>query len=191
MSIKGISPSSSIEEKTAWAETCYREFRNLLLKDKTTVDLLKRQIKATHASSIMMKKAGIADICRECERNEGGSCCGAGMENRYDGWLLLINLLLDARLPKERYDPSSCFFLGETGCLLRARHVICVNYICRKITDRIDQNRINALREKEGEELNTLFLLNEHIKQVLTFNGHTAEKKPVQSGTVLRPAEGR
>ena len=167
MSIKGVSLSSSIEEKTAWAETCYRGFREQLLRDKTTVDFLRRQRKATHASYLMMKKAGIVDICRECERNEGGSCCGAGLENRYDGWLLLINLLLDSRLPKERYDPPSCFFLGATGCLLRARHVICVNYICKKITDRIDQNRINALREKEGEELNILFLLNEHIKQVL------------------------
>ena len=97
----------------------------------------------------------------------------------------MINLLLDSRLPKERYDTSSCFFLGSTGCLLRARHVICVNYICKKITHRIDQNKINDLREKEGEELNILFLLHEHIKQVLTFNGHTAEKKPDQGRTVL------
>ena len=167
MSIIDLSPSSSIEDKIAWAETCFREFRELLLKDKTIADLLKKQKKAIQASYKMMTEAGIVSVCRECERNEGGSCCGAGVENRYDGWLLLINLLLDATLPKDRYDPSSCFFLGSTGCLLSARDVICINYICKKITDRIDQNKINALREKEGEELGILFFLHERIKQVL------------------------
>jgi len=113
-----------------------------------------------------MTAAGIVDLCSECERNEGGSCCGNGLENNYNGWLLLINLLLNVTLPKKRHDPKSCFFLGKTGCTLLARHVICVNYICKKITDRIDPQAIKALRKKEGEELNTLFLLHENVKKI-------------------------
>ncbi|MBA7644220.1 hypothetical protein ES703_51962 [subsurface metagenome] len=91
--------------------------------------------------------------------------CSMGI--KYDGWLLLINLLLDVRLPKKRHDKESCFFLGEGGCLLKARHVICVNYLCKKITDQIDPHKLNALREKEGVELDILFLLNERLKIVL------------------------
>ena len=114
-----------------------------------------------------MAASGIADECRQCEHDEGGSCCGAGLENKYSGTLLLINLLLGAKLPSKRTGPSNCHFLGDEGCRLLARHVICVNYICRKISDRIDPERIAILREAEGRELDILFLLNERVKKLL------------------------
>lgn len=164
---KEISLSSPIEEKIVWADYYLQNFGGQLLKDESIVDLLNRLRSAIYYSHREISDAAIADICRECEQNEGGSCCGAGLENRYDGWLLLINLLLETRLPRKRYDPESCFFLGETGCLLKARHVICVNYLCKKITDRIDPQKIMALQEKEGEELGILFLLNERIKRLI------------------------
>lgn len=113
-----------------------------------------------------MTKTGIPEICRKCEKDEGGSCCGAGLEDKYDRWLLLVNLLLGIKLPKNRYDTKSCFFLGEGGCLLKARHVICVNYLCKKITDQIDPHKISVLREKEGIELYALFILNERLKKI-------------------------
>lgn len=166
MNIRQPPLSSPIEEKIAWAENCYNKSDSQFFKDRTIIDLLDRLKKAIQTSHEEMTAAGIVDLCRECERNEGGSCCGAGLENKYDGWLLLINLLLNVKLPKKRHDPESCFFLGETGCLLLARHVICVNYVCNKIADRIDPQAIKALREKEGEELNTLFLLNENVKKI-------------------------
>lgn len=158
--------SSPIEEKIAWAEDCYEKFGSKFFKDRTIFDLLERLKKAVQNSREEMTAAGIFDLCSECERNEGGSCCGNGIEDKYDGWLLLINLTLDVRLPKKRHDPKSCFFLGKDGCILLARHVICVNYICKKITDRIDPHTIKALRKKEGEELNTLFLLHENVKKI-------------------------
>ncbi len=167
MSIKGVSLSSPIEKKIAWGEYCYKKFADQILKDKTIADLLIKLKSAISASHKEMARTAIADICRECEENEGGSCCGAELENRYDGYILLINLLLGVGLPNERYDSKSCFFLGESGCLLQARHVICVNYLCKKVTDRIDPHKIIALREKEGEELDFLFRLNERIKKIL------------------------
>lgn len=157
----------SIEEKIDWAEKYYKVFSGSLIQDKPIVDYLTRIEDAIQTSHKEMRETGILDICRDCEKNEGGSCCGAGLENKYDGWLLLINLLLDVRLPKKRHDKESCFFLGEGGCLLKARHVICVNYLCKKITDQIDPHKLNALREKEGIELDILFLLNERLKAVL------------------------
>ncbi|OPX37437.1 MAG: hypothetical protein B1H12_04910 [Desulfobacteraceae bacterium 4484_190.2] len=167
MNINEVSLSSPIEEKIDWAEHCYKSFRGQLIQDKPIVDYLKRLVDAIQASHKEMGEAGILDICMDCEKNEGGSCCGAGLENKYDGWLLLINRLLDVRLPRKRHDKESCFFLGESGCLLKARHVICVNYLCKKITDRIDPDKLNALREKEGIELDILFLLNERLKRIL------------------------
>lgn len=166
MNIRQPLLSSPIEEKIAWAENCYEKYGRRLFEDRTITDLLARLQRDIQGSRKEMTAAGIVDLCRECELNEGGSCCGAGLENKYDGWLLLINLLLNVRLPEKRHDPKSCFFLGNTGCMLQARHVICVNYVCKKITDRIDPEAIKALREKEGEELNALFLLHERIKGV-------------------------
>jgi hypothetical protein len=159
--------SRSVKEKIAWAETCYQEKGGLFLRDERSVTLLNRLEEAVCASRAAMVSAGVADECRTCEEREGGSCCGTGLENKYDATLLLINLLLGIQLPKRRSDPSSCLFLGSDGCLLIARHVICVNYLCKKIEERINPSKIAVLREKEGVELECLFLLHERIKRKL------------------------
>jgi hypothetical protein len=160
-----ISLESPVDAKIAWAEKRYHEVMGDLLRDQKTAELIHKLKGAIHASHKEMAEAGVVKECGNCEEREGGSCCGAGLENRYDGFLLLINLLLGVKLPKQGYDPSSCFFLGEQGCLLFARHVICVNYLCKKITDQIDSEKIAVLQEKEGTELELLFHLQERIKK--------------------------
>ena len=159
--------SRSVEEKIVWAEKCYEEKGGLFLRDERSATLLGRLKGAVRASRTAMAVAGITDECRRCEEREGGSFCGAGLENKYDGTLLLINLILGIQLPKQRSDPSSCLFLGPEGCLLIARQVICVNYLCKKIENRVNSSRIALLREKEGGELECLFFLKEHIKEKL------------------------
>jgi hypothetical protein len=114
-----------------------------------------------------MSGCGLVQACAECETLEGGSCCGRGIEEHYDGYLLLINLLLGANLPTERRDSSSCFFLGPKGCELSARHVLCVNYLCRKATDRVDPRALALLREVEGVQLESLFLLHERVREIV------------------------
>ena len=166
MNATGVSLSSPIEEKIAWAQYYHQKFGVQLLKDESILILKAGLEDAIHASHRAMEDAGVVGMCRECEELEGGSCCGAGLENRYDGWLLVINLLLGVELPQERRDPGSCFFLGKAGCLLKARPVICVNYLCEKITHRIDPLKIKIPQEREGVELNTLFLLTEKLKNV-------------------------
>jgi hypothetical protein len=156
-----------VDEKIGWAEQCLLEQKPRLLREDKLKELLDGFRHAADASHQAMLNAGLVDECRLCEEREGGSCCGAGLENRYDGILLLINLLLGIKIPHEKYDPSSCFFLGQQGCLLIARHVICVNYLCNKATNRIDPRKISTLREKEGLELERLFLLHERIKKIL------------------------
>ena len=114
-----------------------------------------------------MLRSGIVDCCRECEEKEGGSCCGAGLERHFSGILLLINLLLGETLPLEREQPSSCFFLSRTGCLLSARHVLCINYVCDKITSRMKPDQLAALRDAEGEEILLLFRVNETLRKLV------------------------
>jgi hypothetical protein len=167
MTFREISIKSSIKEKILWAETCYRTKRDLLQGDKKIIELLEKFGKAAEESHDFMAEIDILGECRTCEEMEGGSCCGAGLENRYSGILLVINLLLKQKLPSQRSDPQSCFFLKKRGCSLLARHVICVNYLCKKITDRIDPKKIGIMREKEGRELELLFLLNERVKETL------------------------
>ena len=162
-----ISADSSIEKKISWAAHSYRKYRDILIDDKNIRHLLEKFRKASSESQKEMIETGLVNLCRECEEEEGGACCGKGIENRYSGTLLLINLLLDVRLPEKAPDSKSCFFLGEKGCSLSARHVICINYVCKKITDRIPGQVLNNLREKEGAELDILFMLNEKIKSVL------------------------
>ena len=106
-----------------------------------------------------------------CERDEGGSCCGAGLEDRYDGVTLLVNLLLGAELPARRPDPASCLFLGADGCRLLARDVICVNFICKKIADEVSPQRLGPLREREGIELEILFALHARLTELLAEGG--------------------
>ena len=167
MTCIAISADSSIEEKISWADTCYRKYKKILLEDEKIQKLLGDFQKASSGSLKEMIDIGLVEECRKCEEEDGGACCGKGIENRYSGTLLLINLLLEVKLPQRAPDPRSCFFLGTKGCSLRARHVICVNYICKKITDTIPCQTLNSLREKEGTELDILFILNEKIKSVL------------------------
>jgi hypothetical protein len=167
MAIKEIPLSSPIKDKITWADRVCDMSGSNLLDDPEVKNLIEKFRKAALTSQREMVRSGIADECRDCDVNENGSCCGKGIEDRYTGILLLINRLLGIELPVKRYDPAGCFFLGNEGCLLLARQVICVNYLCGKITDKITPSGIAPLRDSEGKELQLLFLLTERIRAVL------------------------
>jgi hypothetical protein len=165
--LKPVPLSSPIAHRLEWANHIFRRFKDHLAADATSAVLLSRLRTATEASAARMLDSGLVQTCAECETLQGGSCCGRGLEDHYDGYLLLINLLLGANLPEERRDPQSCYFLGPKGCMLAARHVLCVNYLCRKATDRIDSKALATLRELEGVQLETLFLLHERVRKLV------------------------
>jgi len=156
-----------IVEKIVWAEDFHSLSRDELLRDSKISDLMLKLRAAIHDSRCEMAGRGIVGICRDCDQKEGGSCCGYGLETYYDETLLLINLLLGVGLPKERAESTSCFFLSANGCRLLARHVICINYVCEKITDRFHPQELASLREKEGVEVELLFRLNEEMKKYI------------------------
>ena len=159
--------SGTVEEKVAWTRAAYSSWGGLLGEDDEVARLLHRLDREIACSRSAMRAGGLALACRTCEETEGGSCCGAGIERKYDGYLLLVNLMLGADLPEKRFDPKGCFFLDAEGCCLTARHVICINYLCKKITDQVDWEALSLLREAEGAELDTLFFLHERIKKLI------------------------
>jgi len=159
MSISNPRAVDSIAARVAWAEARFRERGEHLRADVGVAGLLERLGAATRRSHDAMTRAGVVAECATCEQEEGGSCCGAGLETRYDGVTLLINLLLGTALSHERGDPWSCLFLGPYGCTLRAREVICINYLCRKIADKLARSEVEVMHNCEGEEIAILFRL--------------------------------
>ncbi|RLB41903.1 MAG: hypothetical protein DRH12_07035 [Deltaproteobacteria bacterium] len=174
----------TIEEKIAWAETQFVTSKAWFFSDTVLTGLLEKFRSARADCRFLMAEAGIIDICRRCEQEEG-SCCGAGIEDRYDKWILLANLLLGARLPRKRWKEDSCFFLGPWGCVLTARHAICVNYLCKNITDEVEPDKIALLREREGKELELLFFICERLRKIIRKRGQQGRAGLTDSGRVL------
>jgi hypothetical protein len=167
VSIAGDPHGASIQERYAWALEQYQLYGARLREDEV-VDRLLTELRAhVAASRETMIAAGLVEDCRVCEKEKGGSCCGRGMEDHYDGVLLLINLLLGAHIEEEWRDEVSCLFLGPTGCRLSARDHICVNYLCIKVGERISPPALAEMRKRQGLELHTLFALTDHLATLL------------------------
>ena len=167
MALREPSLESPVEQKISWARGVFHRLRQDLLGDPVLAEKLSMLKGAVLQSRSEMARLGIGNHCRACEEKEGGSCCGAGIENHYSAALLLLNLLLDAELPDTREDSQSCFFLSGAGCRLLARHVLCINYLCYRITSRISAQELGALREKEGVEVGLVFAAHERIRSKL------------------------
>ena len=167
MSIAGDPRGGSIQERHAWALEQHRLYGARLREDDTVARLLVELPARVAVSRESMIAAGLVEGCRICEEEEGGSCCGRGMEAHYDGVLLLINLMLGAVIETEWRDQESCLFLGPTGCRLPARDHICVNYLCVKVGERISPPALAEMRKRQGRELDTLFRLTDHITTLL------------------------
>jgi len=152
--------------RITWAEGIYSDAGDKILDDPVVKDLIKRLKEKIVERKRQMIICGMRDICKRCEEEEGGSCCGKGLEDRYNEWMLLINKLLGCELPHERYKPDSCFFLGKDGCVLMAPHVLCINYICKKIENTIPKDKLVKLRNIEGEMIELIFKLHEYLIKI-------------------------
>jgi hypothetical protein len=169
MSQESVSQSSppSIYEKIEQTHELYSACGDSLRQNRSVRTLLNTLQECIENTKDSMLKFGVVAECKHCEEQEGGSCCGTGIENKYDVELLLVNLLLEASLRDQQPGQNSCYFLGEKGCTLRARHVLCVNYICEKLQKKLTREQLIELQTCAGEELDTLFILHEVIKKRL------------------------
>lgn len=168
MTDKNPAPATvSIEEKVRLADELFATRGPALSNDSRICDLMEALSRKIEASSKAMVDFGIVGACRQCDEEEGGSCCGAGIENRYSPVLLLANLLMGVPLSHERLVPNGCFFLGRYGCSLKVRHVLCVNFLCTKIEKMLALEDLIKLQHTTGDELDTVFVLHETIKKCI------------------------
>jgi|Deesub1362A_J573_1020465.scaffolds.fasta_scaffold00306_25 hypothetical protein len=152
-----------IHSKIIWAENTFEKSGELILSNIS--ELLRGLDECIERTYNCMEEVGILKECSECAERTG-SCCGRGIENRYDRTVLLINLLMGVKIPSER-EQDGCFFLGSKGCKLRAREVLCVNYLCDRICNNIEHEKIVELQNVAGEELDTLFALINEINRIV------------------------
>ena len=151
-----------------------RTARDLCLKwgaelksDPSILSRLRELTARTEASRLASLQSGVSDACRRCDEDDGGSCCGAGIENRYTPELLLINLLLGAELPESRYSEKSCHFLHNRGCILPVRDILCINYLCSRLQKEIPQRNILSLQDATGREMEAVFVLHDTIRNFI------------------------
>jgi hypothetical protein len=157
--------SPTIQEKIEQAQDLFETCGDSLRQNPSIRTLLNKLQECIENTKDSMLKLGVVAECKHCEEQEGGSCCGTGIENKYDVELLLVNLLLEASLRNQQPSQNSCYFLGEKGCKLTARHVLCVNYMCQKLQKKLAREQLISLQTCAGEELDTLFILHEAIKK--------------------------
>ena len=143
-----------------WRALC----RSLLQDErfKYLLGSLRQRIRITRNE---MALAGMTKECADCAAAGEGPCCGTRTHYKYDCIILLINILLGISLKRDAPLPGTCHFLTEQGCMLVARHVICVNYICRRLRDRIEHRKLVRVQEAAGKELDMLFALEEYLKE--------------------------
>jgi hypothetical protein len=156
-----------ISEKIAIAKDLYGQWRDALGTDSGIAAQLRELSARVAASGASCIRSGVAETCRLCERDEGGSCCGAGIEDRYTPELLLINLMLGVSLPESRRSAKNCHFLGECGCLLPARDIICINYLCGRLKRTIAPEELQSLQDTNGSEMELLFILHDRIRNFI------------------------
>ncbi len=156
-----------IDEKITIAKGLYAGWGEALRCDSAISAQLRELWARVEASGNFRHGSGVARACRLCDREEGGSCCGAGIEDRYSPELLLINLLLGVTLPESRNYAKSCYFLGERGCILPAREILCVNYLCASLQEIIPPEKLLQLQEVNGSEMELLFLLHNRIRNFI------------------------
>jgi hypothetical protein len=157
--------SLSIQHKIEQAHRLYDICGASLRQEPSISSSLEKVQWCIENTNKTMLTLGVVAQCEHCEMEDGGSCCGAGIENKYGPVLLLMNLLLGTALPSRAQMQDSCYFLGENGCKLTVRHVLCVNYICKKIQNKLTRGELIELQSCTGEQLDKVFVLHEAIKK--------------------------
>jgi hypothetical protein len=155
-----VTQFSPIEEKIEWAE------RNLDLvkSDGKIKKLIEELEKIADECEKCLAEVGITTLCAGCGNK---SCCGRGIEDKFDPVVILINLLVKGEVPKKREIDNGCFFLSEGGCKLRIKEIICINYLCKKIYDTIALKEIIRVQKICGKEMELIFRVCEEIKRKL------------------------
>ena len=165
-----------IQKKITETMELRETFKKKVLRDTVFLNYLSELKFALEATGAERASSGVSSLCRQCGLSRT-DCCGKGVELRYSEWLLLINLFLGVEIINKAPINDSCYFLSEGGCILKARHVFCVNFVCKKIKDSIPPERLKRLQELEGRELELIFRLEEYLKLVAPVTVSVAQRR--------------
>ncbi len=153
-------------QKISRVETIFHKYRLRLVRDETLSRFLSCYLEAVAASEAVAQETGLAAFCARCGREGLGTCCGEDMEFHCEDVLLLANLVLGVEIPSNRYRPEGCYFLGEEGCLLRVRPLICRNFLCPELVSFLGEEKVKAIQETLGPEAEALFRLCEYLRRL-------------------------
>ncbi|MFZ5908035.1 MAG: hypothetical protein ACOYVJ_11650 [Nitrospirota bacterium] len=187
----GISiPNSPFSARIKEAVRLHKEFGSSLREDAILRNLLTGLNKSGEDTRQAMDRLGVTGECAECAASEAGTCCGERTGLKCDLLLLLINMLLNITLPVIYQERGSCYFLTPRGCSLRARPVICINYLCTRLRKNIQAEKLISLQQIAGKEMDALFLVEEYLKKTGVFrnyrNSRPAIYLPSSSGFTHR-----
>ena len=154
-----------IENLIASAYNLCISYGDSLLQDSELHTLLQRLNKTIAATINEMESVGVVKECADCAAHGEGTCCGTRTGYKCDSILILLNLLLGISPVIQTRRTHLCPFLSEQGCSLRARPVICVNFICQRLRRNITHKSLVRLQEVAGEELDALFTVEEYVKK--------------------------
>jgi hypothetical protein len=177
-----LDEGSSIEDKIKMARHMYDLWSEQLKREPHIHQLIEKLEGCLENSREAMLELGIVETCKHCDEEEGGSCCGAGLENKFDTFLLLINLLLGVSLPEGHRRLDSCYLLTDKGCTLKVRLVLCVDFLCHKILNTMSHGDLIRLQQVSGDELTTGFMLYDALKKFMRNTRHWQASEKV-SGT--------
>lgn len=153
------------KSKLSWANHLYELLSTSILHVPDVYPLLTSYESAITNTWKLMHSMDVVSHCRDCAINDGGSCCGKGIEDHFDVPLLLINRLMGVELPAQRWDEHGCWFLGPHGCSIKARHTLCVNFICKRLEAALSHEQLVALGDATVAETDAGFRLEEAIKK--------------------------
>ena len=169
-----------IEKEIEKARRLYAQWEGERVLQKAIADDLTKYRNAVALTHEQMSRARVVQACSLCAEGSGGSCCFHGVEEWYDDVLLLINLLFGVSLPEQREVPDGCFFVGEKGCRLLARHAFCVNYLCPALGGSLDPVERSKLLSVAGAELHCGWELEKTLRRWVR-NGGRGLHAPCQS----------
>ena len=155
---------SGIPNTIALARSLYQTHGENLLNDETLFGMLMQIDRNIGATQDEMTATGVADECADCALHGEGTCCSERTGHKCDSTLLLLNLLLGRSLPGKPQSHDQCYFLTSRGCVLRARPIICVNFVCSRLREKIPHKVMVHLQKTAGAEMDILFRIEGYIK---------------------------
>jgi len=154
-----------IQQEIERATYIYIRCGRTLLKDPDMVFLINRYRESIRNTQLIMKEVGVIEACSSCAGVKTSGCCFSGVEDWYDAYLLLINLLLGGEIPVKTDFQESCLFVGEYGCKLMARHSFCVNFLCPDLLKGFGSGQRQMLSKVAGNELQTGWELEKALRK--------------------------